>query len=697
MRTLIGSASRLSRASRTVTAIAVGLALLGAGLLGAGIVAAWELGPAPTQTDRRITNIVTRYLRTEHLSKHPLDDEMSERALKLFLKQLDPQKSYFLKSDVDDIMQHRGEIDDRLKEQGDVSLAYKIFNIFLKRVDERMVVIDQLIAKDQDFSLDEEFVVDPDKIEYPKTQAEADQRWARRIKYDFLVLQRDKVDDAEARKRLTNRYHGFAKRMHQLDGDELLELFLTAVTSGFDPHTSYMSRRNYENFLIQMRLELDGIGAALSLIDGYTVVSKIIPGGPADKDGRLKAEDRIIAVGQGPTGDMVDVVDMKLNDVVDMIRGKAGSIVRLTFVNKATNETKSIELTRARIELKDSEAQGAVFEQGTKADGSPLKVGVIDLPSFYMDMQGARENKKSFKSSTSDVRRILDDFKAKGVDTVVLDLRHNGGGSLTEAISLTGLFIDTGPVVQVKDPDGRVTQYEDLEQGMMWSGPLIVVTSKFSASASEILAGAIQDYGRGLIVGDDATHGKGTVQTMMDLSEKLFGDPRNRPNYGALKISVQQFYRPNGDSTQKRGVLADIKLPSITNHMDVSESDLEYALEFDRVSAAKFAKSNLVSDELSQSLQRRSDKRRSESDDFSKLDRDIKKYLDVKARKAVPLEKAKFLAQRGDTDAEKEEDKQIEKQANGGNTIKRDFFMNELLNIANDYYAELGNKKLVRK
>ena len=268
---------------------------------------------------------------------------------------------------------------------------------------------------------------------------------------------------------------------------------------------------------------------------------------------------------------------------------------------------------------------------------------------------------------------------------------------MTEAISLTGLFIDTGPVVQVKDPDGRVTQYEDLEQGMMWSGPLIVVTSKFSASASEILAGAIQDYGRGLIVGDDATHGKGTVQTMMDLSEKLFGDPRNRPNYGALKISVQQFYRPNGDSTQKRGVLADIKLPSITNHMDVSESDLEYALEFDRVSAAKFAKSNLVSDELSQSLQRRSDKRRSESDDFSKLDRDIKKYLDVKARKAVPLEKSKFLAQRGETDAEKEEDKQIEKQANGGNTIKRDFFMNELLSIANDYYAELGNKKLVRK
>jgi carboxyl-terminal processing protease len=395
---------------------------------------------------------------------------------------------------------------------------------------------------------------------------------------------------------------------------------------------------------------------------------------------------------------MVDVVDMKLNDVVDMIRGKAGTVVRLMFIQKATNETKSIELTRAHIELSDSEAKGEVFEGGRKADGSPVKVGVVDLPSFYMDMQGARENRKSFKSSTTDVKRILDDFRAKGVDVVVLDLRHNGGGSLNEAISLTGLFINQGPIVQVKDPDGRVTQYDDLETGMAWEGPLIVATSKFSASASEILAGAIQDYGRGLIVGDDSTHGKGTVQTMMDLSEKLFGDPRNRPNYGALKISVQQFYRPNGDSTQKRGVLADIKLPSITNHMDnISESDLDYALEFDRVSAARFAKMPMVSAEIIGDLQRRSDARRAESDDYRKLNKNIQKYLDIKARKSVPLEISKFMAQRGEVDVEKEDDKQIEQQANGRNSIRRDFVIEEFIQISSDYLEKLPTKKLAKK
>ena len=657
---------------------------------------AWEIGSSPSQQDRRITNVVTRYLRTDHLSKHPLDDEISERALKVFIKTLDPMKNYFLQADIDEFMLRKHEIDDRLKE-GDVSLGYTVFNRFLTRVDERLQVIDTLIDSPLDFDVDEEIDLDAERISYARDVRDADDRWSKRIKYDFLVLDRDKIDLAESRKRLHSRYRGFAKRMHQFDRDELLEWYLTAITSSFDPHTSYMSGRNYENFLITMRLQLDGIGAALQAVDGYTTISKIIPGGPADKDGRLKAEDRMIAVGQGKDGDMVDVVDMKLNDVVDMIRGKAGSIVRLTFISKASNETKTIELSRARIELSDSEAKGAIFEAGVKENGQPLKVGVVDLPSFYQDMQGARENRKAFKSSTTDVKRILDDFTAQNVDAVVLDLRHNGGGSLTEAISLTGLFINQGPVVQVKDPDGRVQVYDDLESGMAWNGPLLVVTSKFSASASEILAGAIQDYGRGLIVGDDSTHGKGTVQTMMDLSEKLFGDPKNRRNYGALKISVQQFYRPNGDSTQKRGVLADLKLPSITNHMDVSESDLDYALEFDRVSPAKFGKMQLTSPEVIQTLQHRSDNRRAESEDFNKLAKNIQKYLDMKARKTVPLNKQKYLAQRGDVDAEKEEDKQIEQQANGRNTIQRDFVIDELIKIAVDYLHELGERRVVKK
>ena len=408
----------------------------------------------------------------------------------------------------------------------------------------------------------------------------------------MLVLKADKTNKEDIRTRLKRRYQSIGKRMHQTSSDELLEMFLTSVTTSFDPHSTYMAPENAKNFNIVIGLQLQGIGAELRMTDGYTVIDKLIPGGPADKSGQLKAGDRIMTVGQNDEGESVDVADMKLNDVVGLIRGHAGTVVRLGVLSEGGGALKVIKITRAKVELKDQEARSTIIEDGKKLDGTPFKLGVIDLPSFYMDMQGAREGNEDFKSCTRDVRRLLDDFNRKGVDAVVLDLRKNGGGSLTEAISLTGLFIEQGPVVQVKDPDGRVQQYDDTDRGMAWRGPLVVMISKFSASASEILAGAIQDYRRGLIVGDSSTHGKGTVQTMMDLGPQLFRIA-NPPDLGSLKLTVQQFYRPSGDSTQQRGVLADIVLPSLTDHYDVSEADLDYPVAFDKVPAASFSGSTM--------------------------------------------------------------------------------------------------------
>jgi carboxyl-terminal processing protease len=447
-----------------------------------------------------------------------------------------------------------------------------------------------------------------------------------------------------------------------------------------------------ENFRILMRLNLEGIGAALQMVDGYTVISKIIPGGAADKQGKLKPEDRIVSV-SNDKGEMVDVIDLKLNDVVDMIRGKAGTIVKLGVLPAGSNEMKVHTITRAKIELKDSEARCEVITEGTKVDGSPLKIGVIDLPSFYMDMERARNGNDDYKSTTRDVRKILDDFTQKGVDVVVLDLRRNGGGSLPEAISLTGLFIDQGPVVQVKNQIGEVDILPDEDPGVAWKGPLVVLTSKFSASASEILAGAIQDYRRGIIVGDTSTHGKGTVQSLLDLGERLIRI--NPPPLGALKITMQQFYRPNGDSTQKRGVLADIPLPSITDHMDVSEADLDYALEFDRVKAAPFGAYKMADPMAVQSLVGASQVRISQSQEFAKLLRRIERYKEQKAKKVVTLNEKDFFAERAELDAEKEDEKQLEDQAVASDeVVKRDYYMNEVLAIAVDYARLLEHNRI---
>lgn len=651
-------------------------------------------GPQPN--DRQIALIVSSLMRREHLSKHPLDDEISQRGLESYLKSLDPMKLYFTQEDVDEFMRQRKDLDDLVK-KGDLNFAFVVFKRFLHRVDERVALVNELLGQPHDFTVDEEMITDRDLLHYPREEMEVRERWRKRIKYDLLVQKADKKEGAEAVEKLRKRYDSFAKRMHQFDNDEVLEMYLTALTSAYDPHSTYMSKSTLKNFRINFALKLEGIGAALRSLDGNTIVTKVIPGGAADKHGKLKVEDKIVSVGQGTEGEMVDIIDMKLDDVVDKIRGKAGTKVRLGVLSTDSPEVKTYTITRAEIELKDSEARSVTFEAGNKLDGKPYKIGVIDLPSFYMDMEGARLGVPEYKSTTRDMRRLLEDLKEKGVDAVVLDLRRNGGGSLTEAINCSGLFIDRGPVVQVKDQDGRVQVYDDLEGGTSWDGPLVVLTSKFSASASEILAGAIQDYNRGLIIGDEATHGKGTVQSLLDLGQQLFriDEP---PNLGALKITMQQFYRPNGDSTQKRGVLSDIVLPSISNHMDVGEADLDFAVDFDRVPAATFDQLSLVNQEILAKLKAESASRVEKDLEFAKLLKDINRYREQKAKKSVTLNEEKFFAQRAELDADKEDEKQFEEiEDEDDEIVKRDYYFEEALNVTVDYLKELAAKKLAAK
>lgn len=646
----------------------------------------------PTRVDRNIAIMVAALMDRRHLSEMQVNDEISHRALDMFLKNLDRMKLFFLQSDINEFMAERDKIDDYVKD-GDVRIAKRIFDRFLERVSERVAIAQKLIDADHDFTIDETMARDPKKIDWAASSAELDERWRKRVKYDLLLELTDDVDEKEAIEKLHKRYRGIERNWQQYSNDELLEDFLTALTMSFDPHSSYMSPSTLDNFTIQMRLELDGIGASLESKYGETIVRRIVPGGAADRDGRLKVEDVIVGVAEGPEGEFVDIVDMKINDVVQMIRGKPGTIVRLEVMPADKSGRKVYDITRARIELKDSEARSEILERPldktkkpaeTSAETAPKvtdasdtesatgriveqdtngrkrRIGVISLPSFYMDMDGRRAGKSDFKSTTRDVRRLLEDFKKKNVDLVVMDLRFNGGGSLPESVEATGLFIDKGPVVQVKGPDGRVQPYPDEEPGEVWSGPLVVVINRFSASASEIFAGAIQDYGRGIIVGDKSTHGKGTVQQLFELGPQVL-PMQQAPNLGALKMTIQQFYRPSGDSTQNRGVLSDIELPYRTSYWEgIGEADLDYALKFDQVAPQPHDNYRSATPTIIEQLKQRSAQRVANSEFFAKEQEKIQELIKRQKESTVTLNKEKFLAERERVNAEKDQEEMFE-------------------------------------
>ncbi|HID23653.1 MAG TPA: tail-specific protease, partial [Planctomycetaceae bacterium] len=461
------------------------------------------------------------------------------------------------------------------------------------------------------------------------TPEELNERWRKRIKYELLLKKLDGTPLDKAREELHRRYKNIRTMMSQTEDFEKLETYLTALTHCFDPHSSYMSPQSLEEFRIAMELSLEGIGAALRWKDGYTVVEQIIPGGAADADGRLQVGDKIIAVAQGDDGEFVDVVEMKLTKVVRLIRGKRGTVVRLRVKKAETGETKIIALTRQRIELHEQEVKGEILPP-ERTNGK--RIGVIHIPSFYRDFRGEQRGREDFKSAARDLDRVLRRFQQEGgVDGLIIDLRFNGGGALSEAIEVTGLFIDEGPVVQVKSEHGRIKIHSDPIPEALYKGPLVLVTNRLSASASEIFAGAIKDYQRGIIVGDTTTHGKGTVQNVMPVARHMFRifDQEDR---GALKLTIQQFYRVNGDSTQNRGVHSDLVLPSRLDHSDVGESFLKNALAFDRIAPVEHYSAGMVTPEMVNSLQRASQQRIQNDPEFRKLQKKIERFIERKNR-----------------------------------------------------------------
>jgi len=694
--------------------------------IGLGIPKAIARPTEPSRTDRTIALLVSALLDRKHLSEMHLNDEISQRAFDKFFDQLDRLKLFFFQSDLDDFADQRNSIDDQLK-NGNVQLAHDIFDRFLQRVRERVDVALRLLEEDFDFTVDEQMVRDPDELEYTQSEAELDERWRKRVKYDLMLELVDDTEYSEAIEKLRKRYRGMLKSRQQTDNDELLEDFLSAVALSFDPHSSYLSPSTLENFTIQMRLELNGIGASLESKYGETIVRRIVPGGAADKDGRLKINDVIVGVAEGKEGEFVDIVDMKINDVVQLIRGEPGTVVRLE-VSPADKSGRIVyDITRARIELKDSEARSKILERPIKKEapttndaeledpnsvkaegpegsiveqqaieGGPVhRIGVISLPSFYMDMEGRRAGKANYKSTTRDLRRLLEKFNQQNVDLVILDLRFNGGGSLPESVETTGLFIDKGPVVQVKGPDGRIQPYADDDSGMVWSGPLIVLVNHFSASASEILAGAIQDYGRGIIIGDHSTHGKGTVQQLFELGSQIL--PLQRaPNYGALKLTIQKFYRPGGDSTQSRGVVSDIELPYRTSYWEgISEADLDYALDFDRVAPLPHENYRSASPSIIQELQKRSSKRISQTEFFIKEQRKIEQLIKRQQDPKVTLNLEKYQSEREEVNSEKDQEEMMDSLQNNDRPVfKSTPYNEEVLAIAKDYLELLGDDRI---
>eukprot|EP00913_Durusdinium_trenchii_P013338 g12519.t1 len=584
-----------------------------------------------------------------HISQGQIDDEISSKTFDRFLQQLDPRKLYFTKADIDEFEKSRKKLDDQIK-AGDLGFAYGVFEKYRTRIAQRVVLAKSLIDSKYDFTNNDAIIIDAAKRPWAADENEIQERWRLRIKADILALRLEDTKPDDIRSRLVKRYDNVKRSVRQMEKTEILEMYLSSMTHSFDPHSSYMSPQTVEDFRIIMQLRLQGIGASLRSIDGHTVVANIVEGGAADKDGRLKKDDKIIGVDKGD-GKMVDIVEMKLSKVVRLIRGKEGTKVRLKVKKADTidektgkitkkGETVVYELTRQVIQLKSSEVKGEIIDTGKRIGVPGKKIGVVNIPSFYRDFEGARLGLENFKSTSRDVRKVLDDFKRKGgVDLVVIDLRSNGGGALTEAIEVSGLFIDKGPVVQVRQLSGEPRSHEDLDAGTAYDGPLVVICNRMSASASEIFAGVIKDYKRGIIVGDKTTHGKGTVQNVMVVGRQMFRflKPQNR---GALKLTIQQFFRVNGDSTQNRGVESDVVLPSIYDHMELGESFLENALKFSRVAPANFKPVGLVNSEIVKQLQVGSRKRVAADAKFQEAVQRIARYEQRKNRKKLSLNEA---------------------------------------------------------
>lgn len=588
----------------------------------------------PTQEQARAAGMTANYLTRYHYRALPLDDAMSLKIFDKFLKSLDGEKMLFTQADVDQFAQYNTSLDEAIK-NGELVAPFLMANTYVQRVAQRFGYARELLKKPFDFTENEFYTYNREKAPWAKNEDEVRELWRKKVKYDWLRLKLAGKDEKAIRATLDKRYETTVTR-YKLNSEDVFQLFLNAYATAIDPHTNYFGPRAADNFNIQMRLSLIGIGAVLQQKDEYTLIRELVPGGPAASSGKLKVGDRIVAVGQGEKGPLVEVLGWRLDDVVALIRGAKDSVVRLDVLPAdvpVDGQHKQLTLVRKKITMEEQSAKKSIIT--TPAADGERRVGVIALPGFYQDFEAASRGEKNYKSATRDVARLLGELKKEKVDAVLIDLRNNGGGSLVEAVELTGLFIDKGPVVQQRNAQGQVRVESDNKAGTEWDGPLGVLINRGSASASEIFAAAIQDYGRGVVIGEPS-FGKGTVQQLLNLD---LVERNAKPQLGELKMTMAQFFRINGGTTQLKGVQPDVSLPQVSDTENFGESSFENALPWTQIKAADYNAVGNLHDNFG-TLQLKHQTRIAKDKEFQYLNEDIAEYRKLAKEDSISLNEA---------------------------------------------------------
>ena len=600
----------------------------------------------PIQQEAQAARLAAELLTRYHYKRVPLDSDLSEKIFDRYLKSLDPEKLFFVQADIDKISADRARLDDAILEE-DLSAPFAIYNLYRRRAFERFEGARELLATGFDFEREESYQYAREDAAWPATESEMRELWRKRVKNDWLRLKLAGKDDQGVVDILDKRYDNFLKRIGQITRADAFQTYMNAYAMSIEPHTSYMGLRAAEEFDISMKLSLVGIGAVLTNINDYVTIRELVPGGPASLSGLLNIGDRIVGVGQGEGGVITDIQGWRLDDTVAQIRGEADSVVLLDILPADAGpdgEHTLVTLVRKKINLEKQSAKASVHS--TTQGGGELRVGVISLPSFYEDFVARQRGDEDFKSATRDVARLLGDMKKEKVDGILIDLRNNGGGSLAEAVDLTGLFIDTGPVVQRRDASGEIIVEVDEQPGVTWDGALGVLVNRGSASASEIFAAAIQDYGRGVIIGEQS-FGKGTVQRIIDL-DRLANN--SDPKYGELKMTVAQFFRIDGGTTQLRGVMPDILFPAVYDAEDFGESSYENALPWTQIEQVDYSPVGDLQ-EILPGLLTRYEARVSSSKDFQYLQEDIAEKNRLREKNIVSLNQSERREERDARDS----------------------------------------------
>lgn len=604
----------------------------------------------PKEDHLKAQGVITGIITHHHYRKTPLNDSLSSVIFDNYFSSLDYSKLYFIESEAKTFEQYRYAMDDNLR-SGNLVPAYHIFNAFKRNFSERYVYVKELLQTPFDFSVDEYYETDREKASWPKTKAEQNEEWRKMIKGQALNLKLSGKDWDGIAKVLNDRFDRLHKAIMQYNSEDVFSIYMNAFAESYDPHTSYFSPAASDNFKIDMSRSLEGIGATLRTDNDYTKVAEIVPGGPAFKSKLIHKDDRIIAVAQGENGEFVDVIGWRLDEVVKLIRGPKDTMVRLQVLEAAEGANalpKEIRIIRDKVKLEEQSAKKELIS--INQNGKNYKLGVISVPAFYINFEEAQKGVKDYTSTTHDVEKLIKELKAEGIDGLVIDLRYNGGGSLLEAIDMTGLFIPKGPVVQVRNSDGSIEAGDDDDASMAYNGPLVVLTNRFSASASEIFAGAIQDYKRGVVIGEQ-TYGKGTVQNLIDLKRFI---PDADGDLGQIKLTLAKYYRVSGKSTQHMGVNPDVAFPSPYSADEYGESSQPAALPYDEIKASNYKPTNNFDNTDLAELKKKYGQRLQSDKDMQELIRNIEEAKKEEKNTLVSLQESKRKQEKEETERRRE-------------------------------------------